>query len=425
MARKKGKPEDELLNLPTTGEVQNISFGDGLSLRVSPKGKKIWYLRYDTLSAEGKRKQNIVSLGDLATLTIEKAKAEAEKRKTLAKNENTNLVTVKKNEQLRKAQAAQTFETVAEAWLDLKAADWLPRSVKQNRGRLVANVYPVIGRLPINDITVPDVERALKGIIDRGSKEVARRVHTLIVSILKYALSKDQIKQPDIVARLAWYKEQMPKRKKSSHYEEELSPKEIGALMLAIHENRSRWTPPVSIALQLAPYCVLRPSELLGATWEEIDLDAAEWTVPAERMKMKRTHLVPLPRQAVTLLKKMWEFSGRNTFVFPSTSSTGKGKPVSTMALIQALRRMGYNSENDNRFVTHAFRGMFMSTAYNVLGAPVLPVDLQLAHSEKDKIKAAYHKTSLRTVIDERREILQRYADYLDELREEARNAQA
>ncbi len=412
-----------LSNLKATKEAQNIPCGDGLSLRISPKGKKTWYLRYDTLSPEGKRKQNIVSLGAFPALGLKEARQKVDEQKALAKNENANLVKVKKGEQLRKAQVVPTFEAVAEAWLDLKAAEWIPRSVQQNRGRLAANAYPVIGRLSINEITVDDVEMALKGIIDRGSKEVARRVHTLIVSIFKYALAKNLIEQPDIVVRLTWYKEQMPKRKKSSHYAGELSPEEIGALLLTIHESRSRWTPPVSIALQLAPYCVLRPSELLGATWEEIDLDAAEWIVPSERMKMGRTHLVPLPRQAVALLKKVREFSGRNSFVFPSTSSTGSGKPVSTMALIQALRRMGYNSDNDNRFVTHAFRGMFSSTAYNIFGASSLPVELQLAHSEKDKIRAAYHKTSLRTAVDERRELLQRYADYLDGLREEARNA--
>jgi integrase len=168
----------------------------------------------------------------------------------------------------------------------------------------------------------------------------------------------------------------------------------------------------------------VRPSELLEARWEELDLDAAEWIIPAERMKMGRAHLVPLPRQAVELFRKMQEFSGKRPFVFPSTSSTGKGKAVSTMALIQALRRMGYSAENGNRFVTHGFRGMFSTTAYNVLGASSLTVELQLAHSEKDKIRAAYHKTSLRTAIDERRELLQRYADYLDALRDKTRQEQ-
>ena len=412
-----------LVSLKATGETQNIACGEGLSLRVSPKGKKSWYLRYDTIAADGKRKQNVVSLGNFPRLGLKEAHAAADERKSLAKHLNANLAKARKEEQLAKAQieSIPTFREVADGWLSLKTAEWEKRSAKQNRGRLVANVYPAIGHMPVNEVTVADVERALKFIIERGSLEVARRVHTLIVSIFKYALALQAIDQPDIIVRLSWYKEQMPRRKKSSLYEEELSPDDIGRLLLAIYETRNRWTPSVSHALQIAPYCAVRPSELLGAEWSEINLDAGEWIIPAVRMKMGRPHLVPLSRQAVALFKKMQEFSGKQLYVFPSTSSLGKGKTVSTMALIQALRRMGYSVENGNRFVTHAFRGLFSTTAYNVLKASSLAVELQLAHSEKDKIKAAYHKTSLRTALDERRELLQQYADYLDGLREKAR----
>lgn len=412
-----------LTNLKATGEAQNISCGEGLVLRVSPKGKKSWYLRYDTISAEGKRKQNVVSLGEFPSLGLKEARVEAGKRKTHAKSENTNIAKLKRVEKISRARVEKTptFQELAEDWLGLKENEWVAKSAKQNRGRLAANVYPTIGHMPVDQITVADVEQALKFIIERGSLEVARRVHTLIVCVFKYGLSRQVIENPDIVVRLTWYKENMPKRKKKSLYQEELTPDEIGQLLLSIHENRRRWTPPVSYALQVAPYCAVRPSELLEARWEELDLDAAEWIIPAERMKMGRSHLVPLPRQAVELFKAMRDFSGKRPFVFPSTSSTGKGKAVSTMALIQALRRMGYSAENGNRFVTHGFRGMFSTTAYNVLGASSLTVELQLAHSEKDKIRATYHKTSLRTAIDERRELLQRYADYLDDLREKAK----
>ncbi|MEQ2845997.1 tyrosine-type recombinase/integrase [Bilophila wadsworthia] len=416
-----------LVNLKAMdGETQNIACGDGLSLRISPKGKKSWYLRYDTMTAEGKRKQNIISLGEFTKdFGLKEARAEAYERKNFAKAQNTNLARVRKEEKMDKARIEKmpTFQELAENWLDLKTAEWEERSAKQNRGRLAANIYPVLGHIPVDKITVADVERALKLIIERGSLEVARRVHTLIVCILKYSLSVQVIENPDIVVRLTWYKENMPKRKKKSLYEEELTPDAIGQLMLTIYENRRRWTPPVAHALLLAPYCAVRPAELLGAQWDEINLRDGEWIIPAERMKMGRPHLVPLPRQAVELFKKVHDFSGTRTCVFPSTSSLGNGKSVSTMALIQAFRRMGYSAESGNRFVTHAFRGMFSTTAYNVLGASSLVVELQLAHSEKDKIRAAYHKTSLRTAIDERRELLQRYADYLDKLREEARNA--
>lgn len=409
-----------LTNLKATGEIQRVPVGESLYLQVSAKGKKTWYLRYDTLTPDGKRKQNIVSLGQFPKMGIKEARAEAESRRDLSKEENANLVQVRKEELIRKAQASvvHTFQNVAESWLDLKMVEWEGRSGKQNRGRLAANVYPVIGDLPIDKITVNDIEHALKHIITRGSLEVARRVHTLIVSVFKYALAKGLVQQPDIIVRLSWYKEQMPKRRKKSLYSEELGAEDVGQLLRSIEEHKKRWTIPVATALQLAPYCAVRPSELLEAKWNEFNLDAAEWVIPAERMKKGLPHLVPLPRQAVKLFKKMYGFSGQQEFVFPSTSSKGKGKAVSSMALIQAFRKMGYTAENGNRFVTHAFRGLFSTTAYNILGASSLAVELQLAHVEQNKVKAAYHKTSLRTALEERRALMQRYADYLDGLRE-------
>lgn len=184
-----------LNNLKATGEEQRIPVGDSLFLRVSPKGKKTWYLRYDTLSSDGKRKQNIVSIGQFPRMGLKEARAEAEARRDVAKEENANLVQVRKEELVKKAQASviHTFQSVADAWLDLKMVEWEGRSGKQNRGRLAANVYPVIGQIPIDKITIHDIEQALKHVISRGSLEVARRVHTLIVSVFKYALAKSLI----------------------------------------------------------------------------------------------------------------------------------------------------------------------------------------------------------------------------------------
>lgn len=156
-----------------------------------------------------------------------------------------------------------TFQELAENWLDLKTAEWEERSAKQNRGRLAANIYPVLGHIPVDKITVADVERALKLIIERGSLEVARRVHTLIVCILKYGLSVQVIENPDIVVRLTWYKENMPKRKKKSLYEEELTPDAIGQLMLTIYENRGAgrlpWPMPC-FSRHIAPCALLNCS---------------------------------------------------------------------------------------------------------------------------------------------------------------------
>lgn len=413
------------MNLKATGQIQRVPCGDGLALHISKTGVKSWYLRYDTISADAKRKQHIVSIGEFPAMGLKEARARADEKKALAKESNVNLADVHKQERIAKAmpEIMYTFQSVAEDWLKLRSVEWVQKSAKQNRGRLAANVFPFIGHIDIEKITVSDVENCLNSVIERGSIEVARRVHTLIVLVMKYALSKDILKVPDIIVRLTWYKEQMPKRAKKSLYSDEMSIEEIGKLLLSIEETKLRWTKPVSVALQLAPYVALRPSELIEAKWSEIDFDKEEWIIPAERMKVKLPHLVPLSKQAVALLKDIYSFSKNNEFVFPSTSSIGKGTSISTMALIQAFRRMGYNSENNNRFVTHGFRGMFSTVAYNILKAGTLEIETQLAHSEKDKIKAAYHKKSLRTAIDERRELLQKYADYLDELRKLARDA--
>lgn len=228
-----------LTNLKATGEAQNISCGEGLVLRVSPKGKKSWYLRYDTISAEGKRKQNVVSLGEFPSLGLKEARVEADKRKTHAKSKNTNIAKLKRVEKISRARVEKTptFQDLAEDWLALKENEWVAKSAKQNRGRLAANVYPTIGHMPVDQITVADVEQALKFIIERGSLEVARRVHTLIVCVFKYGLSRQVIENPDIVVRLTWYKENMPKRKKKSLYQEELTPDEIGQLLLSIQSK--------------------------------------------------------------------------------------------------------------------------------------------------------------------------------------------
>ena len=257
--------------LKATGTIRRIPVGDAIEFRVSKTGKKSWSLRYDTMTPEGKRKQNIVTIGDFPAMGLKEAKAEAEARKALAKNENVNLVAAKKDERLEKAQVSQTFQEVSDAWLDLKCREWTSeKSKKQNRERLAANIYPILGHKPVDTIPVADIEEALLHIIERGSMEVARRIHTMLALIFEYAFSKRIIKDADVIVRLGIYKRSMPKRKKKkSHFEREMELEEIGALALKIHEHAAGTFPAVT-ALKLAPYVVVRPSELLEAQWNEI-----------------------------------------------------------------------------------------------------------------------------------------------------------
>ena len=150
----------------------------------------------------------------------------------------------------------------------------------------------------------------------------------------------------------------MPKPVAKRHLYKDMSEKEIGLLLKALEDFKGRWTLQTSIALRLAPYVMLRPIEICEAKWAEIDLNAAEWYIPASRMKMSRDHIVPLPRQAVDLLLEIRPFSGASTYVFPSPRK--HNAPISTASLLQAIRRIGYAStkEEGNSFCTHGFRGM-------------------------------------------------------------------
>lgn len=233
--------------------------------------------------------------------------------------------------------------------------------------------------MPIDTVTVAEVEQVLRHVINRGSMEVARRIHTMIAEIFSYAFPKGMVKDADTIIRLGIYKKSMPKRKKrKSHFECEMELEESGALALKIHDHAPE-TFLVCTALKLVPYVVVRPTELIEARWEEIHLEKAEWIIPSKRMKMGLSFLVPLPRQAVALLQAMKKFSGNGQYIFPSPSSLRAGKSATTMALIQALRRMGFTVENENRFVAHGFRGLFSSVAYNHFDGTPLAVELQLA----------------------------------------------
>jgi integrase len=164
----------------------------------------------------------------------------------------------------------------------------------------------------------------------------------------------------------------------------------------------------VEAALKLAPLVFVRPGELRAAEWSEIDLEAAEWRIAAHRMKMRRPHLVPLARQAVVILREIEPLTGRGRYVFPSPRSVQR--PLSDNAVTAALRRIGYTGE---QMSWHGFRAM-ASTLLNELGFPPDIIELQLAHQERDEVRAAYNRAQR---LDERRKMMQAWADYLDGLR--------
>lgn len=419
-----------LRNLRPTEEIQKINVAEGLSLWVRPSGKKIWYLRYYT---DGKRQ--IATIGSYPTLTLAKAQAAAEDLKQKARIEGVNLGQEAKRVRRVKIEEAQeeqrkegsTFRAVAESWLEKKSTVWVKGHLKRRREKLEGYLYHSIGNKVVSQITMADIDAIIRPYIKDGKIETAKRTCDLIRNVMEHAELMELIDNSLIPVKIARYRKEIPTPPRKNFYQE-MSPAQIGTLLQAIHASEMRWTKATASALKLAPYVFLRATELCEAKWSEIDLEKGEWLIPAERMKARREHLVPLSRQAIEILQDIKTFTGSSEYVFPSQAKPWR--PITTSALLVALRRLGYGTtrgkgrtEEKEAFCTHAFRGIASSSLYQVLKYPGDYIEHQLAHVEDNKVKAAYNQISARSYLEERREMMQRYADYLDSLRAQAKNA--
>lgn len=418
-----------LRNLKPTEEIQKIGIADGLSLWIRPSGKKIWYLRYYT---NGKRQ--IATIGDYPTLTLAKAQAAAEDLKQKAKTEGINLVQEAKKARRMKMEEAQeeqrkegsTFRAVAESWLEKKAAVWVPGHLKRRRAKLEGHLYHSIGNKIVSQITMQDIDDIIRPYIKDSKIETAKRTCDLIRSVLEHAELMELLDNPLLPIKISRYRKEIPTPVRRNFYQE-MSPEQIGKLLHTIHASEMRWTKATASALKLAPYVFLRAAELCEARWSEIDLEKGEWLIPVERMKARREHLVPLSRQALAILQDIKTFTGGGEFVFPSQARPRR--PITTTALLTALRRLGYGAtrgkgrtEEKEAFCTHAFRGIASSSLYQVLKYPGDYIEHQLAHVEDNKVKAAYNQIGTRSYLEERRAMMQAYADYLDGLRQQAQS---
>lgn len=394
------------------GETNVISCGAGLELWVtinqSGQTAKKWNLRYS--DAAGKRQK--ARIGSYPELSLAKARAEAEDLKANAKS-GVNVVKAKAREKLPQVQATRTFEAVATAWLQKKMPEWDDAHAKRQKERLVGNIFPAFGEVAINDITMEHIDNALAVVIAHGARETAQRICSIMINVFEYADLMGFVEHPVIINRLTRYRKEMPKPVTKRHLYKEMSEAEIGALLRALEKSKGRWTLQTSVALRLAPYVLLRPIEICEAEWAEIDMNAAEWCIPAARMKMARDHR--------ELLLEIRLFTGANKYVFPSPRK--HDAPISTASMLQAIRRIGYAStkEEGNSFCTHGFRGMASTTLNQHPAFQHLKedwIEFQLAHAQKDRIRAAYNILNPRSYIEERRVMVQSYADFLDDLRE-------
>jgi integrase len=294
--------------------------------------------------------------------------------------------------------ADNDFESVALEWLENVKAEWSPQHHSDSLKRFKVHIFPKIGHRPIREITAPELLSALRAIEVRGTIESAHKVARACGQVFRFAIAAGRCDR-NPAADLRGALKAKPKAKPMAA----LAGDELPALLKGIEGYDG--DVQTRLALKLLALTFVRTNELRSAAWKEIDLDKAEWTIPAERMKTKAPHHVPLARQAVEAFRQLKALNGQRELVFPGRRPT---QPMSKNTILFALYRLGYHS----RMTAHGFRAI-ASTALNELGYRPDVIERQLAHAEKNAVRAAYHRSQY---LEERKAMMQQWADHLDAL---------
>lgn len=397
------------------GKPYKLSDGGNLSLLVTPAGVKLWRLRFlhpTKRTADGRRYESMLSLGPYPEVSLAKARARALEERTLLVDG------VDPAEKRRAEKRGDTFEAVAREWLEKQQKILAPITYDRTVWRFERLIFPQIGALPIASIGLTNITDLLVAIDKAGNHEEARRVHQRISRVFKYAKALSLV--PANLALDVDRKEILTPRGKVKHHAAITDPVRIGQLLRDIDGYAGHGV--TLYALKLAPYLFVRPGELRHAEWQEFELEATEpqWVIPAEKMKMRREHIVPLARQAVALLRDVRTLTGKGRYVFPALTTASR--PMSENTENTALRRLGYTN---TEMTAHGFRSMASTRLNEGFGKHRFKsdwIEMQLAHGEEDSSRKAYNAAEY---LDHRRRMMQAYADYLDTLRATAAKAAA
>lgn len=379
--------------------------GDGLYLRVRVSGRKTWVVKYYTSG-----KEHLVTIGDYPAVTLGQARSCRDEIKAR----------VRSGLPARNAPDKILLETVAKEWLTLKTPHWAPKYAQTVTYRVNHYILPALGAMPLGQITRQRGTDFLLGLAKHGTVVTAKRCGEVLMSIADYAVERGYITGHSLQNMTRVLPVHTPE-----HFEHAERPEEFGALLAAIDGIVS---PITRSALQITALCFTRVGELLAAKWGEIDLDAAVWTIPAEHTKRKREHLVPLARQAVGILRflqayemaTIYSATGdiKTKYVFPAKRPRiSANTPITEAAMLKALKVLCWEAAKEGRVIpattVHGFRHT-ASTLLHSRGENSLWIEKQLAHLDPNKIRAVYNSYEY---IDERRGMMQRWADYLDVLK--------
>jgi integrase len=385
-----------LRNAKPSAKPRKLSDGGGLHILIQPTGGKLWRLAY---RFDGKQKT--LALGIYPAVSLEEARRRRDEAKQHLARSVDPSVQRKADKQAGKD---SSFRAVAEELIAKLEREGRAQATLSKKHWLLSFAYPAFGHRPIAEITARELLALLREIEGRGLYETARRLRSTCGMVCRYATATGRAERDislDLRGALT--------APRVNHRATIIDPKSIGALLRAIDGFEGQ--PTTCAALRLAAYVFVRPGELRHAEWKEFDLDAAVWSIPAEKMKMRRPHRVPLARQPLAVLRELQAITGNGRWLFPSVRTFTR--PISENTLNAALRRLGYGSEE---MCTHGFRGM-ASTRLNEMGRwNPDAIERQLAHQEANAVRRAYtHAAEFWT---ERVQMMQAWADYLDGLKE-------
>ncbi|MDZ7685260.1 MAG: integrase arm-type DNA-binding domain-containing protein [Gammaproteobacteria bacterium] len=373
-----------------------LADGAGLYLLIKPAGSKYWRFDY---RFEGKRKT--LSLGVYPEVSLKRARQKHREARDLL-DHNLDPSVERKDRQSRKTDA-DTFKVIARDWFNRHVVGKSPDHVNRTMNALERDLIPYLGDKPVGSITAPELMSALNRVESRGTYDTARRTRSTASRVFKHAMLLGHATL-DPAAALADALTP-PKRK---HFAAITEPDEVSRLLKAI--DGFTGTPVVHAALRISALLFQRPGEIRAMQWNEINWEQRRWEIPAEKMKMRQPHIVPLSSQALQILKEIWPLTSRSQYVFPG--ARGNSRCLSENAIRTALRDLGYDNDT---MTAHGFRALARTLLDEVLGYGPDLIEHQLAHAVHGPLGRAYNRT---THLEARTGMMQAWADYLDRLRE-------
>jgi len=374
----------------------------GMFLLVHQNGSKYWRLKYRFAG-----KEKVLALGVFPDVSLANAREKRDDARKRLSNDIDPGQSKRVDKLVRIQQSDDSFQAVATEWFYTKMCERSKSHQDRTWRALEKDMFPQIGNRPVAQIHAPELLMVLRKIESRGAIETAHRAKQTAGQIFRYAVATGRAERDpsgDLKGAL--------KNPSKKHLAAITEPKEVGKLLLSLEAYLG--TPTVKAALLLSPLLFVRPGELRHMEWTEINWEENRWEIPASKMKIKQPHIVPLCAQAIRILQEQQKLTGKGHYVFPS--ARGKSRPLSENGVRTALRTIGYGNDD---MTPHGFRAMARTILDEVLNYRVDYIEHQLAHAVKDANGRAYNRTAH---LEGRKDMMQGWANYLDNLKEQARS---